>query len=186
MNDALSWIGEIIRAVGQLIPRLIIVKATHRGVKWVQGKKVREMLPGLHWYWPVTTDAEVIVSARQTLNLPSQALLTTDNKPIVFGCLIVYSIRDVILAVGEKNWDVDTTVCDIGQSAVTAVVSTLSFEEVKDLKTTAERITQECRKKLKQFGVAVHRCAVTDFTACKMLKLLTTEQVKPEPPLFYH
>ena len=36
--------------------------------------KIKALLPGLHFYWPLTTEIEVLVTARQTLAIPDQVL----------------------------------------------------------------------------------------------------------------
>jgi hypothetical protein len=45
---------------------ILIIRATHGGVKWVRGKRIKALGPGLHIWWPLTTEVEVIVTARQT------------------------------------------------------------------------------------------------------------------------
>ena len=67
MESAFAWLNQLIEAVFRFCPRIVIVRATHAGVKWVHGWKVKAMPPGLHWYWPLTTEVEVLVTARQTL-----------------------------------------------------------------------------------------------------------------------
>ena len=73
--EFLNWINDIISSLLSFIPRPIIVRATHGGVKWPWGKTAKEMCPGFHWYWPFSTEFEVIPIARQTLNLKTQALM---------------------------------------------------------------------------------------------------------------
>ncbi|REJ65621.1 MAG: SPFH domain-containing protein [Planctomycetota bacterium] len=174
MTEAFSWLGSLVESLGSLIPRRVIVRATHAGVKWIWGRHVREMNAGIHWYWPVTTEAVTIVIARQTLNLPTQALVTKDRQQVVAGAVVVYSINDVVKAIGERNWDVDTTINDIAQTALVKVISKFSLEELLDSLDSdiEERLTQTCRRQLDKFGVYVHRCALTDFSTCRVYKVL--------------
>jgi len=176
--DAFAWIGQIVEALGRLIPRLVIVRATHQGVKWVCGSRVKAMLPGLHVYWPITTEFEVLVCARQTLNLSTQVLMTQDRQQVVVGMLVVYRVKDVVEAIGKRNWDVETTIKDITQAAIVEVITTTSLSDLlAGLSTTIEkRLTGSCRKQLRQFGVYIHRAAMTDFSQCKTFKLLGDEQ----------
>jgi len=172
--EAFAWLSEIFNGLLSFVPRPIIVRATHSGVRWRFGKWPREMGPGWHWYWPFTTDIEVIVTARQTHDLPTpQAVETRDGVAVAVGSLIVYSINDVVQAIGERNWDVDTTVNDITKAAIVGVVSKWNYNDFRDDitdKVEAE-LTELCRKNLRQFGVYVHRCAITDFcsTTVRML-----------------
>lgn len=183
--EAFAWLSEIFNGLLSFIPRPVIVRATHGGVKWRLGKKVREMVPGWHWYWPLTTEIEVIVTARQTHDLPSpQAVETRDGVSVAVGSLIVYSINDIVQAIGERNWDVDSTVNDITKAAIVGVVSQWDYSDLRDeLTDTVEKeLTAMCRKHLRQFGVYVHRCAVTDFshTTVRMLFGLQAGQAMVE------
>lgn len=175
--EAFAWIGQIVEALGSLIPRIVLIRATHRGVRWRRGKVVKQMSPGLHIYWPIITDVEQIVVARQTLNLPTQVLMTKDRHQIVVGCLVVYRIRDVVLAIGERNYDVDSTVSDVTQAAIVEVCSTRTLDQLQDgISWEVEKaLTRTTRKRLRQFGVYVQRCAVTDFSCCRTYKLITNE-----------
>jgi regulator of protease activity HflC (stomatin/prohibitin superfamily) len=181
--SAFAWLGDIIQALGKVIPRLMLVRATHRAVRWTWGRWIKELKPGLHIYWPMIADVDLIVVARQTLNLPTQVLMTRDGHQIVMGCLIVYRIKDVVLAIGERNFDVDATVSDITQGAVVECCSGHTLDELREgLATGIEReMTQITRKRLRQFGVYVHRTAVTDFSTCRTYKLITNEPTVNHP-----
>ena len=113
-----SFINDVVQALLKFIPRPVIVRLTHGGIKWRWGRWANEMKPGWNWVWPLTTDWETIVIARQTHHLPTQSLVTKDNKQVAVGALIVFSVSNVMQAIGERNWDVDTTVNDISMAAI--------------------------------------------------------------------
>lgn len=176
MEAAFAWLGQIFEAILMFVPRILIVRATHGGVKWRHGSNVRPMMPGLHVYWPLVTDIEVIVTARQTLAPPKQILTTKDNKKVVVGIVVVYKIRDIVQAIGKINWDVDTTINDITQAAVVSVIARHTFDEI--LCMVAEDklndlLTEATRRELRQFGVFVSRCKLIDFSDCRVFKLVT-------------
>lgn len=176
MEAAFAWLGQIFEAILMFIPRILIVRATHCGVKWRNGSNVRSMMPGLHVYWPLVTDIEVIVTARQTLAPPKQILTTKDNKRVVVGIVVVYKIRDVVQAIGKINWDVDTTINDITQAAVVSVIAKHEFHELLRMvaeDTLNDQLTAATRKELRQFGVFVSRCKLIDFSDCRVFKLVT-------------
>ena len=177
MEAAFAWLGQLFETFYKFIPHILIVRATHGGVKWVRGHKIKPLEPGLHFYWPLTTEVEVIVTARQTLAIPDQVLTTKDSKKVVVKTLVVYKIRDVVHAIGKLNWDCDVTINDMTQAAVAHVVATHTHDEVmrgiadETLTTT---LTKAVRKELRQFGVHVTRCKLVDFAETKVLKLLTS------------
>ncbi len=178
MESAFAWLNQLIEAVFRFCPRIVIVRATHAGVKWVHGWKVKAMPPGLHWYWPLTTEVEVLVTARQTLSLPDQVLTTKDGRKVTIKTLVVYRVRDIVQAIGRVNWDCDSTINDLTQSAVVRVIATHAYDEImkgiaNDTLTTT--LTHAVRKELRQFGVHVVRSKLVDFAETKVLKLMMSQ-----------
>lgn len=150
-------------------------------MKWVRGKYIKALPPGLHFYWPLTTEVEVLVTARQTLAIPDQVLATKDGKKVVVKTLVVYKIRDIVHAIGRVNWDVDVTINDLTQAAVVRVVATHTYDEVMQGiadDTLTLTLTKAVRKELRQFGVHVVRSKLVDFAECKVLKLMTSQADK--------
>lgn len=178
MESAFAWLGQLFSTFYKFIPHILIIRATHGGCKWVRGRHVRLLAPGLHFYWPLTTEVEVIVTARQTLAIPDQVMATKDGKKVVVKTLVVYRIPDPVRAIGRVNWDVDTTINDLTQSAVVRVIATHSYDEImagiRDGSLT-KTLTKETRRELRQFGVHVTRCKLVDFADCRVFKLLTSQ-----------
>jgi len=172
MAGAFTWISEVIHFLGSLIPRIVIVRATHSGVKWVYGSRVEEMRPGLHVYWPFVTEIELVVAARQTTELPTQVLCTRDGKQYAVGLFVVHRIVDVIAAVGGINWDYDHTIADITRGASVRVISSSTAEELSDPMEMEKRLTAECRQALEEFGVDVERVAFGDLTPCRVYRMI--------------
>jgi len=169
-----SWLSDIILAILEIVPRRVIVRSTHRGVKWRMRRGPVELKPGLRWWWPLTSEIEVIPVARQTLNTSTQALMTRDGKQVVAGGVVVYSIQDIVKAIGERNYDVDETVNDISQAALVEVVTTWNLDELLENITgkVEEDLTATCRKALRCYGVYVSRAALTDFSEARAINLL--------------
>ena len=173
MNAAFAWFGEIIHWIGAFIPRLLIVRATERGIKWVHGKHVKAMQPGLHFYWPIVTEYTIRVVARQTLNMPAQTLITKDKKQVVVTGMVVYSINDIVKAIGEQSWDVDNTVGDLAQAAIVGIITNTNFDELSKLDDKmVNKMTDATRKKLKKFGVWIEKCFLTDFCTTKVVRIV--------------
>ena len=174
-----SFLNDIVQALLKFVPRPIIVRLTHGGVRWRLGKYAKELKPGFHIIWPLITDYEVIVTARQTHHLATQSLVTKDGKQIAVGTLIVYSIRDVMAAIAERNWDTDSVVNDISLAVVVDEITKLNYNdlhlEIADR--VAQELTQKCRKQLRQYGVYVHRVRLTEIAPVRTLKILVFEKM---------
>lgn len=173
-----TWLADIFNGLLSFIPRPVIVRATHGGVRWRLGKYIKELHPGWHWYWPLFTDIEIIVVARQTHKVAKpQAIESFDGVSLAIGTLIVYSINDVVKAIGQRNWDVDSTINDITESAVVHTFNKWSYAEAREklCGEIEEDLTEQCKKELAKFGVLVQQARITDFckTEVKMLFGLT-------------
>lgn len=173
MESAFAWIGYVAEWLGAFIPRIKIIRSTHAGVRFRHGKYARAMGPGIHVYWPIVTEVDVIPVARQTQNLPSQSLMTKDGQQVVVSGIVVYSIKDVVAAI-SNNWDVTETISDITMTAIGEIVTTHTLDEMRgELAGKVQKaLTKVTRKKLAPFGVRVFRTALTDFSTCIVLKTL--------------
>lgn len=178
MESIFGLLGQILESILSVVPRLVIIRATHQGLKWRYGKHAIAVDPGLSFYWPLVTDMEQYVVARQTLNLPTQVLMTRDKKQVVVGAFIVYKISDIVQAIGERNWHVDATVADITQAAI---VEEIMGRDLDDLlagisggknSELNKALTANCKGELRQFGVGVGRAGLTDFSTCRVHKVL--------------
>ncbi len=175
-----SWLSNIFESILQFIPRPIIIRATHEGVCWTLGYRVKRMKPGWRWIWPIIQDYELLAVARQPNNIPNQALITKDHKQVAVAAMIIFSIKDIVQAIGQKNWDVTSTVEDIAAAAVVRVITKHTLDELLDGLTDKiqKELTQNCQQQLRQFGVYVHRASFTDFSTCKVYKIMGTNPVQ--------
>ena len=171
MESAFTWLGDIIQWIGKLIPHIYIVRVTHAGVKFRHGKTAIEITPGVGWYWPIVTEVDIIPVARQTHNLPTQALMTNDGKKVVVSGVVVYKIKDIVKTMA-RNWDVSDTINDITMVAITHVITKHNFAYIMEhiCDDIQDKLTRETRSKLKQYGVQVFRTALTDFSTALVIK----------------
>lgn len=174
MESAFAWLGQIFDAILQFFPRRIIVRATHAGVKWRWRGEPVELKPGVRWYWPLLSEVESTVVARQTVNTRTQALVTKDDRQVAAGGVVIYSINDIVQAIGKLNWQPDDTVNDISQAAIVEVITSMTYEEIKEgiSEEVEQALTLRTRKALRQYGIYVHRAALTDFSPCRTHNML--------------
>jgi regulator of protease activity HflC (stomatin/prohibitin superfamily) len=182
MDSAFAWIGQLMEWLGAFVPRLKIIRRTHAGVKFVGGSKVVELKPGLHFYWPFTTEVEVMPVVRQTHNLVTQTLTTKDDKTVIVGAVVIYEINDVVSAKSE-NWDIDDTVSDVTQLAVVKIVGTWNLTDLRaELTDKVENeLSIETRRQLKPFGVKVIRCGISDFAPCRVIRVINDAEAVRMP-----
>lgn len=171
IESALGWIGEIARFVGSLFPRLLIVQASHRGVKYVWGRRVVELPPGPHVFWPLVTPVELCAVVRQTLDLPAQLLETAEGQVVVASGAIEYEIRDVVafLAEAENGYD---SIRLVATGAVRDVVTDCTLEELRGDREMLDRLlTGHVQDDLAPYGVRVLRARLSDFARVRPIHL---------------
>ncbi len=181
MEAALGWIGELVTWLVSWFPCMAICRKTHGGVKFVRGKKVVKIKPGLYWYWPITTEVETVVVVRQTLNLPVQRLTTKDDKVISIGVVILYYVDDVIKALVDSA-DYDDMAVDVAGQSVADIVAETDYENLRSKQRDMEnRMARRCRTDLRPFGLYVEKCRITDFARTRMLSVDGPPMIMPEP-----
>ena len=153
--------AQWLQAVMTLIPRMGIMPATHRGIRYRHGHKVMEIEPGLYVYWPLVTIVTHQAVKRQTVKVPTQTIYAACGISISAGCVVVFEIVDVIKAVYE-TWDIDETTADEAEALLAQVIS-----EIKSIDTSIielnKTLTKEMRLRLKQYGVSVKRANIRDY-----------------------
>jgi len=165
MDVAFGWIGEFIHWIISWLPKRRICRATHGGIKFVRGKDVKEINPGIFWYWPVNTEVTLIKTARDSSDVPSQNVPTKDDYPVNVSVVIVHEITDVKRALA-KTADVKNTILEIAAPATLGVVGKYKYDDLrKGLSTSVkDDLTKLCKKLLRPFGVKVVEAYFTDFS----------------------
>lgn len=158
LDAAFGWIGDLVSALAQFIPRLQLVRATERGIKFTRSY-AREAGPGLHWWWPAVTEFEIYPVVRQVKSLPEQKLQTRDGATFVVDAVMVFEISDLTKFMVE-NFDAEDSLQELAQGAVLNVIMTLTAEELRDPEKrdeTNKRLTSEVKRSLRGFGVSVEK-----------------------------
>ncbi len=174
-DGALAWIGQIAEWIGQFVPRVRNVHIGRRGLKFRHGF-VEVLEPGLHLYWPLTTDWDDYPVVRQGEVLREQTLVTTDDKAVVVGGMLIHEIVDLERLVTTCYSPVQT-VKDIAMTAVHDVCCQLTLEDLKLEQrrgTLDTKLRNEAQRALNSYGVKVLKLMLTDLSPCKVLRLVQT------------
>jgi regulator of protease activity HflC (stomatin/prohibitin superfamily) len=168
----LDWLTKILDLIISFVPRMVKIRKTHGGVRWPRCGEPVEMKPGISVVWPLVTDWEVVVVARQTEPLPPQSLTLADGTQVTVKGICVYSICDVVAAFGERNWDISSTVGDLSLAAISEVVCRLDKEKIKHMSKVSAQITRRARAKLEEYGVRVEKCSLIEISLSRTIRLL--------------
>ena len=177
MDKAFGWLGEIFQTLLKVIPWLVIVPATHRGVAFVRGYRVKEWAPGLHWYWPVVTTYKLMIVVRQTVRIQSKVIMTKDLKTVTVGSLVTYHINDVIAA-AVTIADLPSDVIERSQAAILVAVSKHTIESIQtDRLGFNKELTDRVAEVLNGYGVEVQQAQLTEFAPCTALAINSNSAV---------
>lgn len=174
MDSALAWIGQIFDWLGRFVPRWIILDTTEGAVKFVRGRNPVALGPGVHWYWPVVSKLTEYPTAFQADRLPTQTLVTTDDKTVIVGAMIAYRVEDIIPLVAYTHSAL-TTVANLTLTAVHEICCRMSWEELKGEQrrgTLDTKLKNATQKLVKEYGVKVESVMLIDLAPTRTLKLL--------------
>ena len=176
--DLFSILGELFRSLLKVVPRLVLVRSTHAGVKFRYGSKVLKMdskngilKTGLHVVWPLVTEHEVLPVVRQAIDLPAQYLTTKDGSTIAVSGTLVFEVSDIVKAMTEcSDFEDDITV--ISAAHVKQSLMKFTFDEIKENSEAVDkRLTREMRSALRFAGVRVLEVCLSDFSKTRVLSL---------------
>ena len=174
MDSALAWVGQIANWIGKFIPRWLILDTTEGAVKFKSGKTAVALGPGIHWYWPVTTKITEYPTAFQADRLQTQTLVTTDDKVIIVGAMISYSVIDILPLISGTHSAV-MTVKNLAMTAVHDVCCRMSWEELKAEQrkgTLDTKLRNMAQRMLTKYGVHVEQLTLIDLAPARVLKLM--------------
>ncbi len=163
MESAFAWIQQLWTFITSLIPHLALMQKNYGGVKFKRGGKVKEIKPGLYWWWPIITNVEEIPTKQQTIRLESQSLTTKDDISVTTSLIVVYNITDVVTAIVDV--DVEDVIGDTALFSAVEVVTPKTFEECKtELASKIPKLLkQKCHRDLSKIGVSVKKAFLCDF-----------------------
>lgn len=173
MESALGWLQSIFDTLLKLFPRLLIVRATHGGVKFVRGSKVVELKPGLHLYWPIVTEIETYCTVRQVIDLPTYTLTSKDGQSLIVSGVVVYEIIDIVTAM-VSNYDIWTSIDNLSSISLRNVITNHTYDEIMQNNVYIDKqFTTLARQRLKEFGIKVIFARITDLSKCKVINLVS-------------
>ena len=160
-----EWLNKLMTELGAWIPRIGLMKVTHRGVKHSRGGTVTPIQPGLYMWWPLISEIDELAVMRQTLTF-RQRLTTQDTTTVLVETVVIYTIEDIEKACVE-TWDYEDTVGEAAQRSTIESVMSRKFAQIKEdlagTNTIPDEITEACRRQLSQFGVHVEEAFISNF-----------------------
>ena len=162
------------------MPRWVILDTTQGAVKYVGGDRPVVCGPGIHFYWPARTTIVIYPTARQTDQLETQTMETSDGVTFVVSGLITYRVKD-LAALLTTTHDAMAAIKDMSQAAIhdTCCYGTWAELQTKQRKSTLKtELRNEAQKQLRDYGVDVIKLQLTSLARCRVIRLSQSTAVE--------
>jgi hypothetical protein len=136
-----------------------------KGLLFVNGAFVKELVAGTYYFWNNTISVEVknVDTRKQQMEISGQELLTKDKAALRINFFASYKVMDVTKAL-VNNKDFEKQLYVTMQLALRAFVSTFTLDELLTKKDTiAEVILEETKNKIVDLGLQVFAVGIRDI-----------------------
>jgi regulator of protease activity HflC (stomatin/prohibitin superfamily) len=124
---------------------------------------VTPVTPGICLYNKLLSELEIYPTARQTTNLPYQALVTKDKYTLAVSAIVVYEVTDLVKAYGEA-WDIEDLIKDISLAKVRLLLTSMKYDDViEDQESIDLSLTSSIKEELDDYGINVINSFFTDL-----------------------
>jgi regulator of protease activity HflC (stomatin/prohibitin superfamily) len=169
----MDWLGELARWLSRFFPRVWHLECTDIGVFITRGRNIRVLDPGIWWFWPYWTTIYCRPANVQTVVIPKQSLITSDNQIVVAGGMLRYVFErdpENIKKALVDTEDVEAAIIDEAMGIFCAFVTSQALEKLRDDRTSINRsLTGRLGTALALYGVRILRAQLTDFSPCLTL-----------------
>jgi len=150
-----------------------------KGVRFTFGHTGAELDEGMHWYVPFFQRIEIVDSAPQVINLPTQSLETKEGNgkqkvPIAVSTTIEYEVtsaRDYWTKVQQA----EDSLANMAMGEIAHVVSSTGYEDL-DIGRLEGRVLESIKDRAKDWGLKVNRVYFTDTVKHRAIRLLSDTQ----------
>lgn len=157
-----TFLAQVLQNLMVLMP-FCIVRTYQLGVRWRLGKHPITLQAGPHWKLWVYHQVEITDVVDEVIELPTQSVITADEKLVCFSTNIGYRVVDVV-----KHWH---SVQDFHESTRALAMSHLAervrsaplTELVKDIKKLEASLRGTLTTRFKDWGTEVFHVGFSNF-----------------------
>jgi regulator of protease activity HflC (stomatin/prohibitin superfamily) len=163
--NPIALLGNWMDALLRIVPRLVVIRSTHRGVLWILGRWVVQLSPGIWPWWPLVMGLEVVPIVAQPQDLYEKPSLTKDLESVTYDGTVVYRVADPVLAMTSCD-SVPNIVQAMATPEIRAAINQRTLLQVVVALVEGElqeELTNAIRDRLSPYGVEVVEVQVTGF-----------------------
>ncbi len=176
-----SFVIDLLKSLWVLSPRQReTIDEWERGILLRRGRIVRELGPGVVWYWDwplFGLPIEAVESEEVNLNVAQidrVSVVTEDDVPIEAGLTFTYRIEDIRASYLNVQ-DYEESVRHVVQAEFVAELASLVYEEVSDFCELQSRVLDRAREAVSDWGIKIESATVSGFTRTRHISITHTQ-----------
>lgn len=174
LEAVLGWLGTFFDVIISLFPHLLVIEQGECYIKHKRGKHPVILNPGLHWYWPIISNAEAVDLKWRVIETTAQALTTADGVAWQGGAFVrLQVVKPLVWALENEDPEADIAVEAAGACA--QIIERHSAEDLHSLtyERKAQIMTEVMRKLAPSYGCRIKRSGLISSSRTRHLTLET-------------
>ena len=154
----------------------------HAGVLYVDGKLVKVLEAGMHYFWKFVRELRVenVDLRMQVIEVAGQEILARDKVPLRVNLNAGYRVADVRVAFAKQAKPVDYLYKEL-QFGLRAAVGTRTLDELLENKVVIDQVVAEhIKRRVADFGLEVESVGVKDIILPGEMKVILAKVVEAE------
>ena len=168
----MQWLADLLKNLRDWLPRKYFINPDEGGIRLTLGNRVKTLVPGWYYYWPVLQECNSIKVTPQVVDLRPQSALTKDLKDIVISGGIKYRVSDCHKALLEVH-DYDESIQTVALGIICEFISNHVFEHLTtDLSELRDIILSGVREEATGMGLKIMKVYITDIGRTKNIRVM--------------
>ena len=168
----MAWLRDLLEKLLSFVPRIQILEPWQSGLRITCGRSIREIGPGIWFYWPLIQSTWWAYTAPQVVDLKNQSCRTLDGYDIIISGAIQYKVVNA-----RKNFlnvhDADKSLTTLALGVLCEYFSQKTFKECCEISKTKKELRKEISDAANGWGLKIDEVFVTDIGKTRNLRLLT-------------
>ena len=158
----MGWLKDLFDKAFSLIPRVHKLEPFQAGIRTTWGTKVRDLGPGIWFYWPLVQTIWWTSTAPQVFDLKNQSCISLDGVDMAASGAIqvrIVSARKYILNVHDSEKSLKT----LALGVLCEFFSTRTFDECRRLPGIKCELKKVLSRESKNWGVRIEKVFISDI-----------------------
>ncbi len=171
----MEWLTNLLKNLRDWLPRKYFINPDEGGIRITLGNRVKTLVPGWYYYWPVIQECRGINVAPQVVDLRPQSVLTDDLQDLAISGGIKYKVSDARKALLEVQ-DYDKSIQTMALGIICEFLSLHAFESImEDLSELKDIILSGIRDEAAGMGLKIMKVYITDIGRTKNIRIMGGE-----------